>query len=57
MDKDQVILGALLHDIGKFAQRTGDRLSAADKAIEIQLLSSIPWPLYPSPCFAQRKIF
>jgi CRISPR-associated protein Csm1 len=34
MNKDQVILGALLHDIGKFAQRAGVRLSEADKAIE-----------------------
>jgi CRISPR-associated protein Csm1 len=34
MDWDQIILGALLHDIGKFAQRAGVVLNQTDKDIE-----------------------
>lgn len=33
-DRNAVILAALLHDIGKFAQRAGSKLSVADRSIE-----------------------
>ncbi len=33
-DREVVILASLLHDLGKFAQRAGNRLSPADRSIE-----------------------